>query len=145
MVTLALLAVVMAWYGYVPPLRIVLLPFFVVLALVAALGPGLIATALNVKYRDFRFVIPFIVQFGLYLSPVGFKSAVIEDRLGYVARLFYALNPMVGVIDGFRWCIGAEPALHTTALGVSILTSVILLLVGVRFFRRTEKTFADVV
>ncbi len=145
MVTLALLAVVMAWYGYTPPLRIVFLPFFVVLALVAAMGPGLIATALNVKYRDFRFVIPFIVQFGLYLSPVGFKSAVIEDRLGHVARLIYSLNPMVGVIDGFRWCIGAEPSLHTTALGISVLTSMILLLIGVRFFRRTEKTFADVV
>ncbi len=145
MVTLALLAGVMAWYGYIPPLRIVLLPFFVSLALAAAMGPGLIATALNVKYRDFRFVIPFVVQFGLYLSPVGFKSAVIEERLGYVARLIYALNPMVGVIDGFRWCIGAEPSLHPAGLGISVLTSVILLYVGVRFFRNTEKTFADIV
>jgi lipopolysaccharide transport system permease protein len=144
-ITLALLGMVMAWYGYAPPARIAFLPLFVFLALVAALGPGLIATALNVKYRDFRFVIPFIVQFGLYVSPVGFKSAVIEEKLGPVARLVYAMNPMVGVIDGFRWCIGVEPHLHWTALTVSIAMSVVLLVVGVRFFRRTERGFADVV
>ena len=144
-ITLALLGAVMAWYGYVPPLRIAFLPVFVGLALVAALGPGLIATALNVKYRDFRFVIPFIVQFGLYISPVGFKSAVIEDKLGPLARLVYALNPMVGVIDGFRWCIGAEPKLHWAALAVSIATSVALLVIGIRYFRSTERSFADVV
>lgn len=144
-ITLGLLGVVMAWYRYLPPVRILLLPCFVVLALVAALGPGLIATALNVKYRDFRYVIPFIVQFGLYVSPVGFKSAVIEEKLGPVARLVYAMNPMVGVIDGFRWCIGAEPTLHRTALAVSVATSVVVLVAGVRFFRRTERSFADVV
>lgn len=144
-ITLGLLGIVMAWYGFVPPIRILLLPLFVLLALVAALGPGLIATALNVKFRDFRFVIPFIVQFGLYVSPVGFKSAVIEEKLGPAARLAYSLNPMVGVIDGFRWCIGAEQTLHWTALGVSIATSIILLAVGVRYFRRTERGFADVI
>jgi lipopolysaccharide transport system permease protein len=144
-ITLVLMALVMAWYQYVPPWRIVLLPVFVTLALVAALGPGLIATALNVKYRDFRFVIPFVVQFGLYVSPVGFKSSLIEERLGVVARLVYSLNPMVGVIDGFRWCIGAEPTLHVGALAISALTSAVLLWWGVRFFRSTEKGFADVI
>jgi lipopolysaccharide transport system permease protein len=144
-ITLALLGMVMAWYGYLPPARMLLMPVFVLLALVAALGPGLIATALNVKYRDFRFVIPFIVQFGLYLSPVGFKSAVIEEKLGPFARLVYAMNPMVGVIDGFRWCIGAESHLHWSALVVSLATSVILLAVGIRLFRRTERGFADVI
>lgn len=144
-ITLGLMALVMAWYRYLPPLRIVLLPVFVGLALVSALGPGLIATALNVKYRDFRFVIPFIVQFGLYVSPVGFKSSVIEDKLGPIARLIYALNPMVGVIDGFRWCIGVEPVLHVGALAISIAVSLALLWCGVRFFRATEKSFADVV
>ena len=144
-ITLGLMVLVMAWYRYLPPVRIVLLPVFVVLALVSALGPGLIATALNVKYRDFRFVIPFIVQFGLYVSPVGFKSSVIEDKLGPIARLVYALNPMVGVIDGFRWCIGAEPALHVSALAISIIVSIFLLWWGVRFFRSTEKGFADIV
>jgi len=144
-ITLGLLGIVMVWYRFVPPIRILMLPLFVLLALVAALGPGLIATALNVKFRDFRFVIPFIVQFGLYVSPVGFKSAVIEEKLGPAARLAYSLNPMVGVIDGFRWCIGAEPTLHWTALGVSIATSIVLLAVGVRYFRRTERGFADVI
>ena len=145
LITLALLAVVMGWYGYMPPWRIALLPLFVILALLSALGPGLIATALNVKYRDFRYVIPFVVQFGLYVSPVGFKSSVIEDRLGPIARLLYALNPMVGVIDGFRWCIGADETLHVAALSVSIITSLILLVIGVRFFRATEKSFSDLI
>jgi lipopolysaccharide transport system permease protein len=144
-ITLGLLALVMAWYGYVPPPRIILLPAFVSLALIAAMGPGLIATALNVKYRDFRFVIPFVVQFGLYVSPVGFKSSVIEDKLGPAARLLYSLNPMVGVIDGFRWCIGAESSLHIASLLISICTSAVLLWLGIRVFRRTEKSFADVV
>jgi len=144
-ITLGLMALVMAWYQYVPPWRIVLLPLFVILALVSAFGPGLIATALNVKYRDFRFVIPFVVQFGLYVSPVGFKSSLIEDKLGPTARLVYALNPMVGVIDGFRWCIGVEPTLHVSALAISIAMSLAMLWYGVRFFRDTEKGFADVV
>lgn len=144
-ITLAMLGIVMVWYQYMPPWRIVFLPLFIVLALVSAFGPGLIATALNVKYRDFRFVIPFVVQFGLYVSPVGFKSSLIEDKLGPVARLVYSLNPMVGVIDGFRWCIGAEPTLHAGALGLSVLTSAALLWCGVRFFRSTERGFADVI
>ena len=144
-ITLGLLALVMAWYGYLPPPQILLLPVFVVFALVAAMGPGLIATALNVKYRDFRFVIPFIVQFGLYVSPVGFRSSVIEEKLGSVARLVYAMNPMVGIIDGFRWCIGAEKSLHVPALMISLAVSVLFLWLGIRIFRGTEKSFADVV
>ena len=144
-ITLGLMALVMAWYRFLPPARIVLLPVFVVLALISALGPGLIATALNVKYRDFRFVIPFLVQFGLYVSPVGFSSSVIEEKLGPIARLVYALNPMVGVIDGFRWCIGVESTLHGSALAISVAVSLALLWYGVRFFRATEKSFADVV
>ncbi len=144
-ITLVMLGLVMAWHRFVPPPQIVLLPVFVMLALMAALGPGLIATALNVKYRDFRFVIPFIVQFGLYVSPVGFKSSVIEERLGPLARLVYSLNPMVGVIDGFRWCIGAEPNLHVAALGISVGMALVLLWAGVRYFRSTEKGFADVI
>ena len=91
----------MAWYGFLPSWQIVLLPGFVVLAVLASLGPALFITALNVKYRDFRYIIPFIVQFGLYVSPVGFSSAVVPDKW----RLLYSLNPVVGVIDGFRWCL----------------------------------------
>jgi lipopolysaccharide transport system permease protein len=145
MITLSLMVVVMAWYRYLPPLRIVFLPIFIALTLVAAFGPGLIATSLNVKYRDFRFVIPFVVQFGLYISPVGFKSSVIEDKLGPTARLIYSLNPMTGVIDGFRWCIGAETSLNVGHLALSVATSLLLLWIGVRVFRGTEKSFADIV
>ena len=144
-ITLGLLALVMAFYGYLPPPQILLLPVFVLFALVAAMGPGLIATAFNVKYRDFRFVIPFIVQFGLYVSPIGFRSAVIEDKLGSIARLVYAMNPMVGIIDGFRWCIGAEKSLHVPALLISLAVSVLLLWLGIRIFRGMEKSFADIV
>lgn len=144
-ITLVMMAAVMVWYAYVPPARIVFLPLFIVLALVAALGPGLIATALNVKYRDFRFVIPFLVQFGLYVSPVGFRSDVIEAKLGLLPRLIYSLNPMVGVIDGFRWCIGVEPHLHVASMAVSLSMTVLLLWAGIAFFRRTEKSFADVI
>ena len=144
-ITLGLLAVVMAWYRFVPPLRIALLPFFVGWALVTAMGPGLIATALNVKYRDFRFVIPFVVQLGLYASPVGFRSALVGEKLGPTCRLLYALNPMVGVIDGFRWCIGAEPSLAFDSVLISGLVSLGLLWFGIRYFRATEKTFADVI
>jgi lipopolysaccharide transport system permease protein len=144
-ITLGLLALVMAFYGYLPPPQILLLPVFVLFALVAAMGPGLIATAFNVKYRDFRFVIPFIVQFGLYVSPIGFRSAVIEDKLGSIARLVYAMNPMVGIIDGFRWCIGAEKSLHMPALLISLAVSVLLLWLGIRIFRGMEKSFADIV
>jgi len=144
-ITLVMMVVIMAWYHYVPPWRVLLLPGFIALALVSAFGPGLIATALNVKYRDFRFVIPFLVQFGLYVSPVGFKSSVIEQKFGPIARLVYALNPMAGVIDGFRWCIGAESTLHVSALVISTAVSLSLLWYGIRFFRATEKVFADIV
>ena len=104
-----MLVVLMIWYGFVPGWRILLLPAFVILAVLASLGPALLITALNVKYRDFRYIIPFIVQFGLYVSPVGFSSAVVPERW----RFWYSLNPVVGVIDGFRWCVlgGAANAL----------------------------------
>jgi lipopolysaccharide transport system permease protein len=144
-ITLGLLAIVMVWYRYVPPIRIVFLPLFVLIALVAALGTGLIATTLNAKYRDFRFVIPFVVQLGLYLSPVGFRSSLVERNLGAVARCIYSVNPMVGVIDGFRWCIGAEETLALPTLTISLISSFVLLIVGVQFFRHTERSFADVV
>ena len=100
-VNFAMLIALMIWYQFVPGWQIVLLPAFVVIAIFASLGPGLWITALNVKYRDFRYIIPFIVQFGLYVSPVGFSSNVVPEQW----RLLYSLNPMVGVIDGFRWCI----------------------------------------
>lgn len=140
-VSLSILAGVMIWYGVVPGWQILLLPVFVLLALLTAIGPAMWAASMIVKYRDFRFLIPFALQFGLYVSPVGFASSVVPERW----RLLYSLNPMVGVIDGFRWCIGVEQELHLQALVLSVATSLALLWLGVRFFRGTERDFADVI
>lgn len=101
LITFLILFLLMGWYQYPPGWRMLVLPAFTLLAFLASMGPALWITALNVKYRDFRYVIPFIVQFGLYVSPVGFSSSVIPEEW----RVLYSLNPMVGVIDGFRWCI----------------------------------------
>jgi lipopolysaccharide transport system permease protein len=132
----------MFWYGYVPEWRILLLPLFVALTIVVGLGPALIAAALNVKYRDFRFVIPFVVQFGLYISPVGFSSSIVPQQW----RFWYGLNPMVGVIDGFRWCILDHSVdFNWAGFLLSLSVSVLLLCVGIAYFRRTERSFADVI
>lgn len=142
LVSFVILVGMMAWYRYWPGWQMLLLPGFVLLAFLASLGPGLWITSLNVKYRDFRYVIPFLVQFGLYVSPVGFSSAVIPDQW----RLLYALNPMVGVIDGFRWCIlGGQSAFQPSSFAVSALVTAVLGVTGVWYFRRTERTFADVI
>lgn len=142
LIAFVLLALLMLWYGFVPSLQVATLPAWMLLAILAALGPGLIITALNVKYRDFRFLIPFIMQFGLYVSPVGFSSAVIPEKW----RLVYSLNPMVGVIDGFRWALlGGESQLYLPGVGLSIAVTLGLTLLGVRYFRRTEKSFADTI
>jgi lipopolysaccharide transport system permease protein len=132
----------MAWYRFVPSWTIVTLPVFVLLAFLASLGPGLWITALNVKYRDFRYVIPFIVQFGLYVSPVGFSSAVVPEEW----RLLYSLNPMVGVIDGFRWAVlGGETRVYMPGFLVSCSVIAFFLWLGIRKFRSMERSFADLV
>ena len=132
----------MAWYQEVPSWRVVTLPLFVAIAFAAAMGAGLWLAALNVQYRDFRYVVPFLVQFGLYVSPVGFSSAIIPARW----RLLYSLNPMVGVIDGFRWAIiGGDVALYWPGFLLSMLLVVVLLVTGILYFRRMESTFADVI
>jgi lipopolysaccharide transport system permease protein len=132
----------MAWYRFIPSWHIVTLPLFVAMAFLASLGPGLWITALNVKYRDFRYVIPFIVQFGLYVSPVGFSSSVIPPEW----RLLYSLNPVVGVIDGFRWAIlGGESKLYMPGFLVSCGVIAFFLWLGIRQFRAMEKSFADLV
>ncbi len=142
LISLVLLALVMAWYRHVPDGRIVALPAFFLLAALAALGSGLWLCSLNVKYRDFQYVVPFVVQFGLYVSPVGFSSALVPEQW----RLVYALNPMVGVIDGFRWSLlGGDQTLHWPSLAVSASVAVALFVTGVRYFRRTERTLADVI
>jgi len=139
-VTFVLLLVMMVYYGFFPDWRIALLPCFVVLAIVASLGPALYMTALNVKYRDFRYVIPFILQFGLYVSPVGFSSAVVPEKW----RLLYSLNPVVGVIDGFRWCLlRGQSHVYLPGVYMSLFVSTAFLALGIRYFRKTERTFAD--
>jgi lipopolysaccharide transport system permease protein len=141
-INIVILFAIMVWYGFMPNWQIVFLPLFVVLAVLASLGPALLITALNVRYRDFRFVIPFVVQFGLYVSPVGFSSAVVPDAW----RFWYSLNPVVGVIDGFRWCLlGGESQLYMPGFLVSLVVVAAMLWLGVRYFRRTEKTFADLI
>lgn len=137
---LTILFGLMWWFGYSPGWRILLLPGFVGLAVLASLGPALMLTALNVKYRDFRYIIPFIVQFGLYVSPVGFSSAIIPMEW----RFWYCLNPVVGVIDGFRWCIlGGESQLYIPGFLLSVAVITALLRLGIAQFRRTERSFAD--
>jgi lipopolysaccharide transport system permease protein len=141
-IALAILAALMAWHGFVPGWQIAALPLFTLLAIAAAIGAGIWTAALNVKYRDVRFVSPFVVQMGLYASPVGFSSSIVPD--GW--RLLYAVNPMVGVIDGFRWAIsGGISPLHAPSVVMSVVVIGCMLVAGVRYFRRTEKTFADVI
>ena len=142
LINLVMLSILMAWYGFAPGWRILLLPGFAMLAILASLGPSLFITALNVKYRDFRYVIPFIVQFGLYVSPVGFSSSVIPDNW----RFIYSLNPVVGVIDGFRWCLlGGESSIYLPGFLASLAVVALSLWLGVSYFRKTERNFADLI
>lgn len=132
----------MVWYGYAPDWRLVTLPLFIILSFAAAMGAGLWVAALNVKYRDFRYIIPFVVQFGLYVSPVGFNSSIVPEKW----RLLYSLNPMVGVIDGFRWAIlGGETPLYWPGLLLSLSLVIFILITGFYYFRKTERTFADLI
>ena len=142
LISFCLLLALMGWYRYLPDWRIVILPVFALLAFFASVGPSLWITSLNVKYRDFRYVIPFIVQFGLYVSPVGFSSSVLPEKW----RLWYSLNPIVGVIDGFRWCIlRGQTDIYMPGLLVSVAIIAFFLWFGVRQFRKTEKSFADLI
>lgn len=132
----------MIWYGFAPNLRMLTLPLFILVAFAAAMGAGLWIAALNVKYRDFRVIVPFVVQFGLYISPVGFSSTIVPEQW----RLLYSLNPMVGVIDGFRWAIlGGNTQLFWPGFLLSIFLVIAMLSTGIYYFRKTEKTFADVI
>jgi len=142
LISFTILLGLMIYYQYVPTPNILLLPLFVLLALLASLGPGLWITALNVKYRDFRYVIPFIVQIGLYISPVGFSSNVIPEQW----RLLYSLNPIVGIIDGFRWCIlGGSSPIYWPGFALSLGVVAFFLWLGVSQFRKMETTFADMI
>ena len=142
LISLLILAGLMGWYGLIPDWRMLALPLFVLVAAATAFGIGLWVAALNVRYRDFRHLIPFLVQIGLFVSPVGFSSSVVPERW----RLLYSLNPMVGVIDGFRWSmLGGNAQIYLPGVVASILLTTLLLVSGVIFFRRTERTFADII
>lgn len=141
-ITFCLLLAIMFWFDVMPTWRMLLLPVLLLLALATALGAGLWFAALNTKYRDFRYIVPFVVQFGLYVSPVGFSSDIVPERW----RLLYSLNPMVAVIDGFRWAIiGGEAKIYWPGFAVSVGLMTLLLVTGIMYFRKTEKTFADVI
>lgn len=132
----------MAWYNFVPSWRILTLPLFIGIAFAASMGAGLWLASLNVQYRDFRFIVPFIVQFGLYISPVGFSSSVVPEQW----RLLYSLNPMVGVIDGFRWAIlGTSYDIYVPGFVLSLTLVLFFLVTGIWYFRKMERTFADVI
>ena len=137
-ISFILLIIMMAWFRFLPPLQILMLPVFILLAFLCAFGVGLYLTAVNVKYRDFRYIIPFIIQFGLYITPVGFSSSNIEEKY----RIWYALNPMVGIIDGFRWCILDYP-MYWPSFFISLIITILFLWLGVSYFRKMERTFAD--
>jgi lipopolysaccharide transport system permease protein len=149
LVSLLILAAMMVWYQFPPSWNLLTLPVFMLLAAISALGAGLVLTALTVQYRDFRFLVPFIVQFGMFVSPVGYNSAVIVEKLGSeLSWLYYVycLNPLVFVIEGFRWCIlGGEFRLLESPMLVSLAVSFLLLAAGIAYFRKTERSFADVI
>jgi lipopolysaccharide transport system permease protein len=142
LISFGVLIALMIWYQFLPKWQIAILPAFALLGFLASLGPSLWLTALNVKYRDFRYVIPFILQFGLYVSPVGFSSSVVPEQW----RLLYSLNPMVGVIDGFRWCIlNGQSQLYLPGLVASFFVTGFFLWLGIGQFRKMENSFADLI
>ena len=142
LITLVLMGGLMFWYHFLPDWHLLLLPAFVALAFACAFGAGLWLCALNVQYRDFRYIVPFIVQLGLYISPVGFSSGIVPEKW----RLLYSLNPMVGIIDGFRWCLlRGQPPLHWQAGTLSCGLVVLISVSGIWHFRKMERTFADVI
>jgi lipopolysaccharide transport system permease protein len=141
-ISFAILVALFMWYRFLPSWHLIFLPLFIIFAFLASMGPSLWITALNVKYRDFRYIIPFIVQFGLYVSPVGFSSSVVPEQW----RLLYSVNPMVGVIDGFRWCIlGGQSPCYVPGLALSVGVTIFFLWFGIRQFRKLEKSFADLI
>ncbi len=141
-ISLVMFFLMMGIFQEMPPWQIVFLPLFVLLSFLVCFGPGLWLTAITVKYRDFRYLIPFVIQLGMYVSPVGFSSEIVPEKY----QLLYSLNPLVGVIDGFRWCLlKSNIPFPTTSVAVSVLFSLIVMALAIRRFRRMESTFADLV
>jgi lipopolysaccharide transport system permease protein len=146
LIGLLIVAVMMAWFRFTPNWHIVALPLFLLMAIACSMGLGLLFTALNVKYRDFRYVIPFLLQFGLYITPVGYSSSIVRQRFGETLFDLYCLNPMVGVVDGFRWSLlGGEAPIYWRGFAISSLVAVTAIVTGVWYFRKTERSFADII
>ncbi|HEY2330090.1 MAG TPA: ABC transporter permease [Verrucomicrobiae bacterium] len=145
LISAVILVGLLAWCRDLPTWRVLILPAFTALAFLASFGTSLWLAALNVKYRDFRYIIPFIVQFGLFVSPVGYGSAYVRERFGDLAGHLYSLNPMVGVINGFRWSLGSNAPFDLHGLLTSLAVTTLLLVSGVKYFRATEKAFADII
>lgn len=142
LIALILLFVLMVFYGMTFSLHLLALPLFMIFCALACIGPGLLFAGMNVKYRDVRIIIPFIMQFGMYISPVGFSSTLVSDNF----KMLYATNPMVSVIDGFRWCIsGGQTGIYWPGFMVSSFVTILMLVIGLWYFRRVEKSFADVI
>jgi len=141
-ISFVIMVCIMVYYRFVPSLNILWIPLFVILSFLASLGTGLWLTTMNVKYRDFRHIVPFIVQLGLYISPVGFSSSVVPDKW----KLLYSLNPLVGIIDGFRWCIlGGGSDIYIPGLIISVSVILLIVVYSVFHFRKMEKSFADII
>lgn len=141
-ISVIFLAALMIWYQYVPSVNIVLLPVFILMAAAASIGAGLWAAALMVQYRDLRFIVPFVVQFGLYLSPVGFNSNIVPSNI----QILYSINPVVGIIDGFRWSIlGGSQVMNWAGFAVSVVVILVIITTGISYFRKTERQFADII
>lgn len=141
-ISLGLLFILMIFTGFLPSWKIIFMPVFLIQAIIISLGLTFFISAMNVKYRDFRYVLPFIIQFGLYISPVGFSSSIVPEKW----RILYYLNPMAGIIDSFRWCIsGSTPNFYLTGWVVSLFVTIIFFIIGVAYFRNAEREFADII
>ena len=146
LISLGIMFGLLLWFGVMPSINLIFLPLFIIMAFFASFGAGLWLTALNVKYRDFKHVVPFLVQLGLYISPVGFSSDLASKIIPENLRLLYYLNPMAGIIDGFRWCFfGDKTPIYWSGMFVSLAVIIIFLFIGVRTFRKMEKSFADLI
>ncbi len=140
LITFVLLLLIMIFYQFMPNINMIFLPFFFILTFFASFGIGILMSTLNLKYRDFRYIVPFIVQFGMYISPVAFSSSIVPQKYQFL----YSLNPLVGIIDGFRWCIiGGEVPLNVQSLAISVLVTTFFSILGIQYFRKTEKMLAD--
>jgi lipopolysaccharide transport system permease protein len=139
-ISFAFLIVLMVWYQYMPPINIIFLPVFIILAIIASLAAGIWLCALTIRFRDFKYVVPFMVQFGLYATPIAYPTSLIQGNL----KFFFYANPLTGIIEGFRWCLlGGEPPHLYSFISVGVM--LVLFVSGLFYFKKVEKIIADIV